>query len=226
MDAATASSRDAGSQTPPAAETDGGLGDGGLGDGSVRDGSVRDGSVRDASASDGGLADASLGDGGLGDASVRDGGLGDASVRDGAVDAGDGACSFSVDAGAERGCSAYGCGTTLSTLGARSTDGGVCVTPEVLPLACDGQLSRAAVQCTQQNALGLGMGRPVTMCLRRSPAFARVQGDCLQCYADEALCTLSRCFAVCIDGSDPACEACRRQTCGAPFATCSGLPAF
>jgi hypothetical protein len=150
-------------------------------------------------------------------AAPGDGGSADASTSDGS-------CSFPPDAGVSS-CAGFGCGTTLSSLTALSRDGGTCVTPEALPLACDGDLSRAAEQCTQENALSLGLGgRPVTMCMRRLPKLANVSGDCLQCYADETLCTLSRCFVACIDGSDPTCQQCRSSQCAQPFSQCSGLP--
>lgn len=153
----------------------------------------------------------------------------DAIVPDGAVP--DAGCSLAPDAGPiglgdggfTTSCPAFGCGVTLDSLSASSRPGGACVGSEALAAACSGELSRAAVECTQENALSLGVGRAVTSCMRRLPKLARVPGDCVQCYADETLCTLSRCFVACIDGRDPACDMCRRQSCGESFEKCSGL---
>jgi hypothetical protein len=167
---------------------------------SDRDAGVQGGLDAAAAPADGDALDASMSDGGCAPAVLAP----DASVSS---------------------CAGFGCGTTLSSLTAASRDGGVCVTAEALPLACDGELSRAAEQCTQENALSLGLGgRPVTTCMRRLPKLAQVSGDCLQCYADETLCTLSRCFVACIDGSDPTCQQCRSSQCAQPFSQCSGLP--
>jgi hypothetical protein len=187
----------------------------------------------------GGVADAGTGtsmDAGVSeppaDAGASD--AGDASLLE--PDAGDSgwpsdaACSFvPIDAAVVPGadaevCAAYGCGVTLTTLGQLVTPGGACGSTQALSVACTGELARAAMICTQENALGLGLGRQVTTCLRRASHFSQVPSDCLQCYADESLCTLSRCFVACIDGSDPACEQCRAQSCGEPFRKCSGLP--
>jgi hypothetical protein len=151
------------------------------------------------------------------DAGTPDGGPGDGGV-------GPMPC-VGVDAGVSS-CAGFGCGTSLSTLAAVSRDGGACATPEALPLACDGAIAGAALACTQDNVFGLGFGRPVTACLRRLPNLAQVSGDCLECYAQESVCTLSHCFVACIDGSDPMCQQCRQTQCMAQFSTCSGLPAL
>lgn len=203
----------------------GGTGDSAAGDsgaapsgGSSDAGAVRDAGTTpnddDAGAVNGG--DAGAVDGG--DAGAPDAGPGDA----GASDAG---CGPLGDAGMLGTCPAYRCQKTLSELSAASAPMGACNTPLALPLACSGQLGRAALQCAQDNAFSLSVSRAITSCMRRVPLLTQIPSDCLGCYADETLCTLSRCFVACIDGSDPACQQCRHDQCGAALSKCSGLPA-
>jgi hypothetical protein len=177
-----------------------------------------------APSADAGLPTAEPGDAGvpLPDAAVD---AGDSAVPDGGCNLAPDAGSIGLsDGGVSTLCTGFGCGVTLDSLNASTRPGGACAATEALAQACSGELSRAAIQCTQENALSLSVGRAVTSCMRRLPKLSRVPGDCLECYADETLCTLTRCFVACIDGSDPACDTCRRQSCREPFVKCSGLP--
>jgi hypothetical protein len=163
------------------------------------------------------------------DAGVPDADTGVGDAGDGGS-AGEGGCNIvPTDAGHVPGddaglCAAYGCGVTLDSLSKLVTTNGACTTTEALPFVCSGALSRAALQCTQDNVLMLSLGRAVSACMRRLPQLSKVPVPCQQCYVDETLCTLSRCFAACIDGRDPACQQCRLQACGSAFTTCSGVP--
>ncbi len=158
-------------------------------------------------------------DGGV---ALPDGGLPDAAIDSGiAPDAGDAGCAqLSADAGL---CPSFGCRTReqlRTAVGAQ----GACSSEQAIALACDGRVGKAALECTQESVFSISLERSVTVCLKRDAAIAQLSNDCLGCYVDEALCTLSRCFAACTltEGSD--CKACRQQQCGAPFARCSGLP--
>jgi hypothetical protein len=183
-------------------------------------------------AAPGGSADAGVGSGGTAsdagssaDASL-DGGMPttpatDAQVPDASSDAG---CAqpSAPDASV---CPGYGCRTTLQQLRSAMDQEGACTSPQALAVACDGRISNAALQCTQESAFSINITRAVTSCLKREPQLAMVGSDCLDCYVDEALCTLSRCFAACTVGDGSSCRACKKQYCSAPLEVCTGLPA-
>jgi len=120
--------------------------------------------------------------------------------------------------------SCYGqlCDTTLQQLGA-STSAGACNEPAALRKACDGQISRTAVACAQSNTSSLWFDNAVRGCLRSSPAVSDVPKGCLDCYADELLCTLSNCLAACVSDLQLECDACRGEHCAASFQVCSGI---
>lgn len=154
---------------------------------------------------------------------LPDGGVPDAAVDAAAPDAGEAGClaAASSDAGL---CPSFGC-RTREQLRASVGMQGACTSEQAIALGCDGRVGKAALECTQESVFSISLERSVTTCLKRDAAIAQLSSGCLDCYVDEALCTLSRCFAACTltEGSD--CKACRQQQCAAAFARCSGLPA-
>lgn len=109
---------------------------------------------------------------------------------------------------------------------ARSSETGTaCIEASSLPLACSGELSRIITECAEHEVRALGFGRSVASCARREPALAEVGDACLDCYANEVVCSLRSCLVECLDGSSSACRSCRALTCGVPFSRCSGLRA-
>jgi hypothetical protein len=167
-----------------------------------------------ASAGDAG-ASVDAGDGGL-----PSGDAGDAQVPDAG---GDGGCATlgASDAGM---CPGYGCRTSMQQLRLAVDSEGACASNQALAVACEGRATNAAHQCTQENVFSLNASRAISTCLKRDPQLAMLGTDCLDCFVDEALCTLSRCFAACTVSDAGACQACRLQQCGAPLAVCTGLP--
>jgi hypothetical protein len=165
-------------------------------------------------------------DGGTSDAAL-DGGVDGAA--DGAVDAGapdaahDGGCAQASAPDASM-CPGYGCRTTLQQL-RTSMKQGACSSEQAAALVCDGRVGNVALQCTQDNVFALNISRAVSGCLKRDPQIGMLSNACVDCFVEEALCTLARCFAACTvdEGSD--CKTCRQQQCSAMFASCSGLPA-
>lgn len=141
-----------------------------------------------------------------------------------ASDASDAGCPEPLppDAGV---CAGYNCLRTREQLRAAMNPQGACSSEQAVALACDGRVGKAALQCTQESVFALNVERAVTTCLKRDTAIGQLSNGCLGCFVDEALCTLSRCFAACTltEGSD--CKACRQTLCSAALATCSGLPA-
>lgn len=157
-------------------------------------------------------------------AAASDGGVPEAGV-DGAVDAGahDGGCAQPSAPDASM-CPGYGCRTTLQQL-RTSMKQGACSSEQAAAVVCDGRVGNVALQCTQDNLFALNISRAVNGCLKRDPQIGMLANDCVDCFVEEALCTLTRCFAACAvnDGND--CTNCRQQQCSAMFADCSGLPA-
>jgi hypothetical protein len=160
-----------------------------------------------------------------------DGGVPDAAIDSGlapdagnAGDAGDAGCPQPLPPDASV-CPNYGCRSTREQLRAAMNPQGACSSEQAVALACDGRVGKAALQCTEDSVFTLNLERAVTACLKRDAAIAQLSSGCLECFVDEALCTLSRCFAACTltEGND--CKVCRQQQCSAAFATCSGLPA-
>jgi hypothetical protein len=150
-----------------------------------------------------------------------DAGVLDAAPPDAASDAGCAQASTS-DAGM---CPGYGCRTSAQQLRMAMDSQGACTSAEALAVACDGRVTNAALQCTQESAFSLNIGRSVNACLKRDPQLALLDNDCLECFVDEALCTLSRCFAACTVSDGAACQTCKHQQCSANLALCTGLPA-
>lgn len=158
-------------------------------------------------------------DGGPSDSGQPDGGQPDAAPP--ANDAGCVAPS-SADGGL---CPGYGCRTSIQQLRTSMDGEGACSSERALSLACDGRVSNAALQCTQDSAFSLNIGRAVSSCLKRDPQLAMLGDDCLECFVDESLCTLARCFAACTANGSSACQTCKHQQCSANLALCTGLPA-
>jgi hypothetical protein len=167
-------------------------------------------------------ADASLPvDGALPDGGVPDGALPDGGIPDAASDSGCLAPS-TPDASV---CPGYGCKTTLQQLSALMDQEGACSSAAALAVACDGRVTNAALQCTQENVFSLNIDRSVNACLKRDAQLAAIGDDCLDCFVDEALCVLTRCFSACtINSTGNACQICRRQQCSAQLSVCTGLP--
>jgi hypothetical protein len=175
-----------------------------------------------ASSADAGTSTSS--DAGVADAS--DGGVQDAQVPDAHVPSGSGDAGCAQPSDPDSGmCPGYGCRTTMQQLRSDLKQEGACTSQQALAVACDGRITNAALQCTQESAFSLNISRAVNSCLKRDPQLAMVGGACLDCYVDEALCTLSRCFAACTVGDGSSCRTCKHQYCSAPLEACSGLPA-
>jgi hypothetical protein len=155
------------------------------------------------------------------DAGVPDAALPDAALPDAAIDGGCAQVSTS-DAGM---CPGYGCRTSVQQLRTAIDSEGACTSAQALAVACDGRVTNAALQCTQESAFSLNIGRSVNTCLKRDPQLAMLGNDCLECFVDEALCTLSRCFAACTVSNGATCQTCKHQQCSANLALCTGLPA-
>jgi hypothetical protein len=165
-------------------------------------------------------------DGGVFDGGVDAGGdAGDAGDAALPGDAGDAGGCFSDGAPrSDGGCTGNYCATSASALD-QSVTQGACRASDTLRLVCQGQIARSTVQCAQDNALSLYVGSSVRSCLRHEAQLSAVASDCLDCYVQELLCTLSSCLATCVAGFEPDCSDCRRTNCGAQFTSCSGLPA-
>ena len=160
--------------------------------------------------SDGGVSDSGVSDSGPNDAG--DAGLGDGS-----------ACQADSSPRVDGGCRGSYCAVARDALGSMAS-AGACSAAATLSLVCDGQITRKTAQCAQDYALSLSLGNAVRSCLRRDPQLAPVESNCLDCYTEEVLCTLSNCLATCVAGFETACADCRRERCGAKFTRCSGLP--
>jgi hypothetical protein len=155
-----------------------------------------------------------------------DGGVPDAAIDSGLVpDAGDAGCPQPLPPDASV-CPNYGCRSTREQLRAAMNPQGACSSEQAVALACDGRVGKAALQCTEESVFTLNLERAVTTCLKRDAAIAQLSSGCLECFVDEALCTLSRCFALCALASEnDECRSCRRQQCGTTLSQCTGLPA-
>jgi hypothetical protein len=172
------------------------------------------------------------------DAGASSGGTGggaqpppDAAPDAGAVDAGqpdasgEGGCPrlLAPDAGV---CSAYGCSLSLDQLRSTANSAGACTSPAALAAACDGSASSAALRCTEASVFSVDLSETASACVQRDPQLSPLGATCLGCFVDEALCTLSRCFALCALASEnDECRTCRRQQCGSALTQCTGLPA-
>jgi hypothetical protein len=155
------------------------------------------------------------------DAGASDGGAPDGGAPDGGAH--DGGCTQASTPDASM-CPGYGCRTTLQQLRTDMKQG-ACSSEQAAAVVCDGRVGNVALQCTQENVFALNIPRAVNGCLKRDAQIGMLSNACIDCFVDEALCTLTRCFAACTvsEGSD--CRTCRQQQCSAMFASCSGLPA-
>jgi hypothetical protein len=123
-------------------------------------------------------------------------------------------------------CSAYGCGLSLDQLRSTASPAGACTSPAALAAACDGSASSAALRCTEASVFAADLSEAASTCVLRDPQASALGATCLGCFVDEALCTLSRCFALCALASEnDECRSCRRQQCGTTLSQCTGLPA-
>ena len=123
-------------------------------------------------------------------------------------------------------CAAYGCALSLDQLRASTNSAGACTSPGALAAACDGSASSAALRCTEASVFSADIGEATAACVKRDAQLSALGATCLDCFVDEALCTLSRCFASCALASEnEACRACRHQQCAGVLSQCTGLPA-
>ncbi len=123
-------------------------------------------------------------------------------------------------------CSAYGCGLSLDQLRASANSAGACTSPAALAAACDGSASSAALRCTEASVFSPDLGEAASACVKRDAQLSALGATCLDCFVDEALCTLSRCFSLCALASEnDACRDCRHKQCGGALSQCTGLPA-
>jgi hypothetical protein len=123
-------------------------------------------------------------------------------------------------------CSAYGCGLSLDQLRSIANPAGACTSPAALAAACDGSASSAALRCTEASVFAADLSEAASTCVRHDPQVSALGATCLGCFVDEALCTLSRCFALCALASEnDECRSCRRQQCGTTLSQCTGLQA-
>lgn len=140
-------------------------------------------------------------------------------------DAGDAGCPrlLAPDSGI---CASYGCRLSRDQLRASANTAGACTSPAAVAAACDGSASSAALRCTEASVFSTDLSAAASACVKREPQLSALAAPCLDCFVDEALCTLSRCFALCALASEnDACRACRHKECGSAFGLCSGLPA-
>jgi hypothetical protein len=122
-------------------------------------------------------------------------------------------------------CAAYGCSLALDQLRSAANPAGACTSPAALAAACDGSASSAALRCTEASVFAADLSEAASTCVRDDPQVSALGATCLGCFVGEALCTLSRCFALCALASEnDECRSCRRQQCGAMLSQCTGLP--
>ena len=159
------------------------------------------------------------------DGGALDAGPDAASPSDGGGIPDAGLCPTDSLARVDGGCRGSYCSMTFDGLGDASGPG-ACSGDSALRLACDGELARKTAQCAQEHALSLALGSVVRSCLKRDAQLRDVEGECVDCYVSELLCTLTSCLATCVADVESACTSCRREHCGAEFRRCSGLPAL
>jgi hypothetical protein len=220
----------AGGGTTGGGTTGGGITGGGITGGGTPGGGTPGGFLGGGDAGAASDAGASQSDAGIDAGAPEDSGPGEVDAGDGSVESGSpaadaGLCSTDAFARVDGGCQGSYCGMTLAVLG-EEAGSGACSGATALRLACDGQLAGKTARCAQDHALSLALGSSVRGCLARDPLLASVEGGCLDCYVSELLCTLSNCLATCVAGFETACTSCRRESCGAEFRRCSGLPAL
>jgi len=123
-------------------------------------------------------------------------------------------------------CTAYGCHISLDQLGARAQPTGACSSAPAVAAACDGSADSAALRCTEASVFAADLSAAVNACMEGDPSLGELGTRCRGCFADNALCALSRCLVACALAMETGeCQACRRERCGAQLTQCTGLPA-
>lgn len=124
-------------------------------------------------------------------------------------------------------CSGDQCPITRRELAQLAVPGGACVRSAEVDLVCDGAIQSSIGTCNESSLQESASFSLVENCVLTDPAVSSARDACLDCYLTANRCALLNCLSEClVPTSAEACNACRKNQCGAALSACTGLPAL